>query len=76
MYSQGYPIKTCPLTALGVDYATETITAEQQALFYSDTTFAPTIDHLLDNFCPFNLATTIYQYHFYKDTQYAIQESV
>ena len=76
MYGQGYPIKMHPLTALGVDYTTDTITTEHQALFYSDATFTPTIDHILDNFCPFDLATAICQYCFYKDMQYAIQESV
>jgi len=75
-YGQGYPIKLRPLTALGVNYATNIITAEQQALFYSNAPFAPAIDHILDNFCPFDLATAIHQYHFYKDMQYAIQESV
>ena len=76
MYGQGYPIKTRPLTATGINYTTKTITAEQQALFYSDATFAPAINHVLDNFCPFDLAAAIRQYHFYKDTQYTIQESV
>ena len=75
-YSQGYPIKTRFLTASGVDYATDTITPEQQALFYSDTPYAPAIDHVLDNFCPFDLAAAIRQYRFYKDTQYAIQASI
>jgi len=45
-YGQGYPIKTRPLTALGVNYATDTITTEQQALFYSNVPFASAIDHI------------------------------
>jgi hypothetical protein len=75
-YGWGYPIKIRPLTALGIDYATDTITPEQQVLFYSDAPFTPAIDHVLDNFAPFDLAATIRQYRFYKDTQYAIQQSV
>ena len=59
MYGQGYPIKMHPLTATGVNYATETITAKQQTLFYSNAAFASTIDHVLDNFCPFDLITAI-----------------
>ena len=76
MYGQGYPIKMHPLTALSINYATNMITPEQQALFYSDTPFASAIDHVLDNFCPFDLTAAIHQYCFYKDTQYAIQQSV
>ena len=73
LYGQGYPIKTHPLTATQIDYATKVITAEQQALFYSDASFAPTIDHIMDKFCPNDLAAAICQYHFFKETQYAIQ---
>jgi len=75
-YGQGYPIKMHPLTASQVNYATEVIMAEQQVLFYSDTNFTPAINHVMDKFCPFDLATAIHQYHFFKDTQYTIQASI
>ena len=65
-----------PLTATQVDYATKVIMAEQQVLFYSDASFTPTIDHVMDKFCPNNLATAIHQYCFFKETQYAIQASI
>jgi len=52
------------------------ITTEQQVLFYSNAPFAAAINHILDNFCPFDLAAAIYQYCFYKDTQYSIQQLV
>jgi len=50
--------------------------AEQQVLFYSDASFTPTIDHIMDKFCPNDLATTICQYCFFKETQYTIQASI
>ena len=75
-YGQEYPIKMCPLTTTQVDYATEVITAEQQALFYSNTAFAPAINHVMDKFCPNNLAAAICQYRFFKKTQYTIQVSI
>ena len=41
-----------------------------------DAPFAPAIDHVLDNFATFDLAAAVRQYRVYKDTQYAIQQSV
>jgi len=75
-YGQGYPIKTRPLTNTQVDYTTKVITAEQQALFYLDTSFTSAINHVMDKFCPNDLAATIRQYRFFKETQYTIQVSI
>ena len=75
-YSKGHPIRTRPLTAASVDYATPTITVEQQELFYTKAPFTTTIDHIVEQFCPLDLAAAICQYQYYKDTQYAIWVSI
>jgi hypothetical protein len=75
-YGKGYPIKTRPLSASKVDYLAPTITHEQQTLFDSDAPFAAAIDLVLDKFAPYDLAASIRQYRYFKDTQYAIQASI
>ena len=75
-YGKEHPIKTRPLTTASVDYTTPTITVKQQELFYSQAPFASAINHIVEQFCPLDLATAIRQYQYYKDTQYAIQASI
>jgi hypothetical protein len=75
-YSQEFPIRTRPLTATCVDYTCPTITAGQEELFSTKAPFALAIEHVLAKFAPFDLAATIHQYQYYKDTQYAIQMAI
>ena len=75
-YGEGYPIYTCPLTATQVDYICPAITTEQQGLLNPDASFANAINHVINNFFPYDLATTICQYQYFRETQYAIQASI
>jgi hypothetical protein len=75
-YGEGYPVYTRPLTAAQVDYTCPSIITEQQGLLNPNASFADAINHIINNFFPYDLAATIHQYQYFRETQYAIQASI
>jgi hypothetical protein len=75
-YGEGYPVYTRPLTAASVDYICPTVTVDQQRLLDPEAPFADAVNHVINNYFPYDLAAAVRQYQYFRETQYAIQKSI
>ena len=76
IYGEGYPIYTRPLTNAQVDDKCPAITTKQQGLLNPDASFANAINHVINNFFPYDFTATVHRYQYFMETQYAIQASI
>ena len=72
-YGQGFPIHTRPLMSTPTDYVNPIITPEQLRLLDTHELFADAINHVVNTYFPLDLSTTVHQYQYFRETEYAIQ---
>ncbi|KAI0269609.1 hypothetical protein BGY98DRAFT_937751 [Russula aff. rugulosa BPL654] len=65
----------CCLVRRGGDIC-PVITVDQQRLLNPEAPFADTVNHVINNYFPYDLAAAVCQYQYYRETQYAIQASI
>jgi hypothetical protein len=71
-YGRGYPIVTHVLRPTRVDYVCPTITPPQLRLLDIEAPYADAINHVINNYFPYDLSTGVRQYQFYKEKEYQV----
>jgi hypothetical protein len=72
-YSRGHPIVTHVLRPIRVDYICPTITPPQLRLLDIEAPYADAVNHVINNYFPYNLSARVRQYQFYKEKEYQVQ---
>jgi hypothetical protein len=75
-YSRGHPIVTHALRPMRVDYICLVITLPQQRLLDMDTPYANAVNHVINNYFPYDLSAGVWQYQFYKEKEYQVQRRI
>jgi hypothetical protein len=75
-YSRGHLIVTHTLRPMQVDYICLIITQPQLRLLDPDAPYADAINHVINNYFPYNLSTGVWQYQFYKEKEYQVQRHI
>jgi hypothetical protein len=75
-YGRGHLIMTHTLRPTQVDYICPVITLPQQCLLDVDAPYANAVNHIINNYFPYNLSTGVWQYQFYKEKEYQVQRHI
>jgi hypothetical protein len=75
-YSRGHPIMTHALRLTRVDYICPVVTPPQQRLLDVDTPYADAVNHIINNYFPYDLSARVRQYQFYKEKEYQVQHHI
>jgi hypothetical protein len=71
-YGRGHPIMTHALRPMQVNYICPVITLPQQRLLDAKAPYTNAINHIINNYFPYNLSTGVWQYQFYKEKEYQV----
>ena len=72
-FGQGYTVHKRALRPTPVEYDAPPLTPEQLCIFNASEPFAYAVSKVVDEYSPYDLLATVWQYQFYKSTQYALQ---
>jgi hypothetical protein len=72
-YGRGHPIVTHALRPTRVDYICPVITPPQLRLLDIEAPYANAVNHIINNYFPYDLSAGIRQYQFYKEKEYQVQ---
>ena len=72
-FGQGYIIHKHALQPTPVEYDAPPLTPEQLRIFDASEPFAYAVSKVVDEYFPYDLLAAVWQYQFYKSTQYALQ---
>jgi hypothetical protein len=72
-YGRGHPIVTHALRPMRVNYVCPTITPPQLRLLNIEAPYADAINHVINNYFPYDLSAGVRQYQFYKKKEYQVQ---
>ena len=75
-FGQGYIIHKHALRPTPVEYDTPPLTPEQLRIFDASEPFAYAVSKVVDKYFPYDLLAAVWQYQFYKSTQYALQRTI
>jgi hypothetical protein len=75
-YGKGHPIVTHALRPTQVDYICPVITPPQLRLLDIEAPYTDAINHVINNYFPYDLSTGIRQYQFYKEKEYQVQRRI
>ena len=75
-FGQGYIVHKRALRPTPVEYDPPPLTPEQLCIFDASEPFAYAVSKVVDKYFPYNLLATVWQYQFYKSTQYALQRTI
>jgi hypothetical protein len=72
-YGRRHPIVTHALRPTRVDYICLVITPPQLCLLDIEAPYADAVNHVINNYFPYDLSTRVRQYQFYKEKEYQVQ---
>jgi hypothetical protein len=75
-YGRGHLIMTHALRPTQVDYICPIITQPQLCLLDPDAPFADAVNHVINNYFPYDLSAGVWQYQFYKEKEYQVQRRI
>jgi hypothetical protein len=75
-YGRGHPIVTHTLRPMRVDYICPLITLPQLCLLNIEAPYANAINHVINNYFPYDLSARVWQYQFYKEKEYQVQHRI
>ena len=75
-FGQGYIVHKRALRPTPVEYDPPPLTPEQLCIFDAGKPFAYAVSKVVDKYFPYDLLATVWQYQFYKSTQYALQRTI
>ena len=75
-FGQGYTVHKRALRLTPVDYDSPPLTPEQLCIFDASEPYAYAVSKVVNKYFPYDLLAMVWQYQFYKSTQYALQHTI
>ena len=72
----GYTVHKHALWLTPVEYDSPPLTPKQLCIFDASEPFAYTVSKVVDEYFPYDLLAVVWQYQFYKSTQYSLQQTI